>query len=96
MINSDLAIMSLISGTLVFLALSSTYCFRRGMRIKVLGWMAGLLTLIGSAFLLRWYIGFSRPAGDLFEATCLLVAIMFGAAALCIWIWYIVEESRDP
>lgn len=96
MIDSDLAIMVLVSATLAFLAISLTYFFREGVRIKVLDWMAALLALIGSAFLSRWYIGFSRPAGDLWEAACLLVAMMFGVAALCIWIWRLVKESRGP
>ncbi|WP_157403893.1 hypothetical protein [Paracoccus sp. N5] len=99
MIDSDLGVLALASGILAFLAVSIAYCFHGALRLKVLGWLAGLLTLFSIAFLGRWYswhMGFFRLVDDLWPPHLFLFAAVFGLAALGVWIWFIVLHLREP
>lgn len=97
MIDHDLVVFLSVSGVLALLLVSLVCVFFRGIRrIKALDWVAGILALVGMIFLGLWYIGFSQPAGDYFEAVCIIVAMMFALTALCVWIWRVVEEFRIP
>ncbi|WJS84230.1 hypothetical protein [Paracoccus sp. TOH] len=95
MIDSDLGILALGSGILASLAVSIAHCFHGDLRLKVLAWMAGFLGLTCAGFLGCWHIGFSRPAGDAWEAACFLVAGLFGLTAVLVLILFIILNLKE-